>query len=178
MGENRALMRGISGCEEGRLPRHLSRASTITSAGRRCEARLAYLSRLRGRSTRSIERGGWGKTLSRLRLSVTWPAPPPQPSPASGRGGAAARAEIRNSGRQFTPPAQSLYQPKLQQQRALEHREIVIRNHGQHGVALRRDVGVDAFHVVDLVTQIRLEDRGAVDHRARRERLQRDAADA
>src|SRR5258705_8671553 len=92
MGENRALMRGISGCEEGRLPRHLSRASTITSAGRRCEARLAYLSRLRGRSTRSIERGGGGETLSRLRLSVTWPAPPPQPSPANGGGGAAAAA--------------------------------------------------------------------------------------
>src|SRR5258706_10346794 len=92
MGENRALMRGISGCEEGRLPRHLSRASTITSAGRRCEARLAYLSRLRGRSTRSIERGGWGKTLSRLRLSVTLPAPPPQPPPPNGRGGAAAGA--------------------------------------------------------------------------------------
>src|SRR6266404_2342226 len=97
MGENRALMRGISGCEEGRLPRHLSRASTITSAGRRCEARLAYLSLLRGRSTRSIERGGWGKTLSRLRLSVTWPAPPPQPSPASGRGGAAAVAVAKRA---------------------------------------------------------------------------------
>src|SRR5712675_1235119 len=86
MGENRALMRGISGCEEGRLPRHLSRASTITSAGRRCEARLAYLSRLRGRSTRSIERGGWGKTLSRLRLSVTWPAPHPNPPLQAGEG--------------------------------------------------------------------------------------------
>src|SRR5947208_7410785 len=108
-----------SGCEEERALGHLkSRWCDYQRPGWRCEARLAYLSRLRGRSTRSIERGGWGKTLSRLRLSVTWPAPPPQPSPASGRGGAAARAEIRNSGRHYTPPAHLFHQTKLQQQRA------------------------------------------------------------
>ena len=41
----------------------------------------------------------------------------------------------------------------------------------QHGVALRRDVGVDAFHVVDLVAEIGVEDRGAVDHGAGRQRV-------
>src|SRR5437899_6577287 len=45
----------------------------------------------------------------------------------------------------------SFHQRELQQQRALDHREIVIGDHGQHGVALLRDVGVDPLHVVDLV---------------------------
>ena len=43
------------------------------------------------------------------------------------------------------------HQRELQQQRALDHREIVVGDHGQNGVALRRNVGVDALHVVDLV---------------------------
>src|SRR2546429_3666937 len=101
-----------SGCEEGRALGHLkSRSCDYQRPGWHCEARLAYLSRLRGRSTRSIERGGWGKTLSRLRLSVTWPAPPPPPSPPSGRGGAAARAEIRNNRTQVTSTAQLFHPP-------------------------------------------------------------------
>src|ERR1700676_1222433 len=75
-------------------------------------------------------------------------------------------------------PRESLHQPKLQQERALEHREIIVGDHGQHRVALGRDVGVDALHVVDLVAHIGLEDRGAVDHRAGPKRKERDAADA
>ena len=63
-----------------------------------------------------------------------------------------------------------LHQLELQQQGALDHGKIVVGDHGQHGVALRRHVGVDAFHVVDLLAQISLEDRGPVDHGARRHR--------
>src|ERR1700732_3066994 len=56
----------------------------------------------------------------------------------------------------------SLRQRELQQQRALEQREIIVGDHRQHGVALGREVDVDAFHVVDLVPGIGLEDRGAI----------------
>src|SRR6266481_5162729 len=55
---------------------------------------LAYLSRLRGRSTRSQERGGWGYRYPDVEFRLPgwhWLAPPPQPSPPSGRGGAAAQ---------------------------------------------------------------------------------------
>ena len=55
----------------------------------------------------------------------------------------------------------SLHQRELQQQRALDHREIVVGDHGQHGVAIRRDMGVDALHVVDFVAEIGIEDRRA-----------------
>src|SRR6478752_3271707 len=54
----------------------------------------------------------------------------------------------------------SLHQRELQQQRALEHREIVVRHQRQHGLTLGRDVGVDAFHVVDLVAEIGGEQHG------------------
>src|SRR2546430_12362528 len=57
----------------------------------------------------------------------------------------------------------SLHQRKLQHQRALEHREIVVGSQRQHGVALRREVGVDALHIVDLLAEISIEDRVAVD---------------
>src|SRR5438105_3500456 len=57
----------------------------------------------------------------------------------------------------------SLHQRKLQHHRALEHREIVVGNQRQHGVALRREVGVDALHIVDLLAEISIEDRVAVD---------------
>src|SRR3954447_7299828 len=57
----------------------------------------------------------------------------------------------------------SLDQRELQQQRALDHRKIIVGDHGQHGVAFGRDMGVDAFHVVDLVAEIGFEDRWAVD---------------
>src|SRR5260221_13687205 len=43
---------------------------------------FSHLSRLRGRSPRSAERGGWGH----LSASVFASAPPPRPSPARGRG--------------------------------------------------------------------------------------------
>ncbi len=62
--------------------------------------------------------------------------------------------------------------------RALDQRKIVVGDHRQHGVALRRDMGVDAFHVVDLLAEIGVEDRGAIDHRAGRNRGERDAPDA
>src|SRR3954463_10824640 len=65
-----------------------------------------------------------------------------------------------------------LHQRELQQQSALEHREIVIRDHRQHRLAVGRDVGVDAFRVVDLVAEIGVEQHGAVDQRAGRDRLQ------
>src|SRR4051812_27185665 len=78
----------------------------------------------------------------------------------------------------MTKLAASLRQRELQQQRALDHREIVIGNHGQHGVTLGRDVGVDAFHVVDLVAEVGFEDRRAVDGGAAIDGLQRDAPDA
>src|ERR1700744_2982670 len=45
----------------------------------------------------------------------------------------------------------SLHQGELQQQRALDQREIVVGDHGQHGVALVSHMGVDAFHIVDLL---------------------------
>src|SRR3984957_10399852 len=75
-------------------------------------------------------------------------------------------------------PGRQLHHRELQQQRALEHREIVVGNHGQEGGALGGDMGVDALHVVDLVAQIGIEDRGSVDQRARRDRWQRNAANA
>src|SRR6188768_2530816 len=48
----------------------------------------------------------------------------------------------------------SLHQRELQQQIALDHGKIIVRNQGQHGVAFGRDMGVDALHVVDLVAEI------------------------
>src|SRR4051794_11662969 len=51
-------------------------------------------------------------------------------------------------------------------------------DHGQHGLALRGDKGVDAFHVVDFLAEIDLENDGAVDQRARRQRFQGNAPDA
>src|SRR5580704_15558097 len=66
---------------------------------------------------------------------------------------------------------------ELQQQSALDRREIVVGHHGQHGLTLRREMGVDAFHVVDLVGEIGLEDRGAVNDGARRHRTERDTPD-
>ena len=68
-----------------------------------------------------------------------------------------------------TVPRPSRHQRELQQQRALEHRKIVVGDHGEHGVAFSRHMGVDAFHVVDLLPEISLEDRRAVNHCAGRE---------
>jgi len=69
----------------------LDRKSVICPSGTARWWLLVHLSRLRGRSTRSSERGGWGKSLHSTSLSAE--APPPQPSPASGRGSAAVQAE-------------------------------------------------------------------------------------
>ena len=69
----------------------LDRKSVICPSGNARWCLLVHLSRLRGRSTRSSERGGWGKSLHSTSLSAE--APPPQPSPASGRGSAAVQAE-------------------------------------------------------------------------------------
>src|SRR6185312_8525714 len=47
--------------------------------------RAGYLSRLRGRSSRSTERGGWGKTYQ-LDHRVLWKRPHPNPPPQAGEG--------------------------------------------------------------------------------------------
>src|SRR5258708_36549244 len=56
-----------------------------------------------------------------------------------------------------------LHQCELQQQVALDHREIVVGNECQHRFAFRRDVGVDAFQVVDFVTRVGIEDGRPID---------------
>src|SRR5215471_159091 len=71
----------------------------------------------------------------------------------------------------------SLHQRELQQQRALEQREIVVRNHRQHRVTVLGYMRVDPLHIVDLLAEIGLEDRGTVVNRAGREQLERNAPD-
>src|SRR5712664_1031682 len=159
MGVNRALIWGMSGWEERRASVHLKpRWHDYQRPGWRS---LNHTSSPRKAGTHN----------HRAWLSS-------KPAATAPHREAAANGSLLSQGRQFTPPAQLFRQRELQQQRALEHGEIVVGNHGQQGVALRRDMGVDAFHVVDLVAQICLEDRGAIDHRAGGERLERDAADA
>ena len=59
------------------------------------------------------------------------------------------------------------HQRELQQQRTLEQREIIVGDQRQHGVAFRRHKGVDALHVIDFAAEVRRENRGTVDQRAR-----------
>ena len=69
-------------------------------------------------------------------------------------------------------------QRELQQHRALQQREIVVRDQRQHqravGVAMHRQ----AFHVVDLVAHVGDDQHRAVDQRAGLDRGERHAADA
>src|SRR5438270_9434672 len=61
-------------------------------------------------------------------------------APIASRAAGMAARSVMHCGR-----AALLHQRELQQQGALEHREIVVGHQRQHGLAVRRDVGVDAF---------------------------------
>ena len=67
---------------------------------------------------------------------------------------------------------------KLQQQVALDDREIVIRHKRDNRLASRIAVHGDAFHVVDLIREIGLDYRPAIENRVRFYSGQWNAADA
>ena len=71
-----------------------------------------------------------------------------------------------------------LRQRELQQQRALQEREIVVGDQREHGVAAGAAVNAQAFHIVDLISEIGLEQDRAVDQRVRLDVAERDAPDA
>src|SRR5215831_13714115 len=71
-----------------------------------------------------------------------------------------------------------LRQRELKQQRALNGGEIVVGNEGEDDVAALAAVNAQAFHIVDLVAKIDVEQNGAVNQRARLDLAERDAAHA
>src|SRR6476620_8781860 len=75
-------------------------------------------------------------------------------------------------------PDSRLRQRELQQQRALKRQEIIVGNEREYDLALRIAVDAQAFHVVDLVAEIRFKQNGPIDRRARLDLAERKTAHA